>query len=824
MHEHNHAGRVMSQPTAYSRSTDFAAEERDNVGGRSTVRTAQVNAELDAIQLTLSQVLVNLALNQRDDGEIRDGRVKLFTLASDVLALLTQYGATPRGPWLTATAYALKDLVSQSGNTYIAVSAHTSGVFATDLAAGKWLLFSLSSSPGATQVTFTPTATVSATNVQAAIQEVDTEYRAADTTLSSLITTVSAEVSSLIADLANGSVAAKGDKMVASKRVALVNALATTIHDVNEYLPVNAVVNYQVPNDGVTDATPAIQRMFDDIRDAGVAAEIFFPPGTYLLLNPANETGEPRSYAAAVKPRGLTNCRISGMKGTKFTQGAGGAGAPQYAMFRFELCTNVEMSYFEADGSGIDIHTIGAARSTFAFYCNHDLDTKAPLAYPNRGLHIHHLKLDNFGGGICEATRTEAGFAYPLVTQGLHVHDIIGTNFTGQNHFGSSPYTENVYVHDCNIVNPLAGVAQIGNLFWDCSAGCVNALIENNIGVGFTGGGKAETHTGAGVASNEDRPSYSVTFSKNRFLECGDPLTMIFPGPGGGGWYGIKLNGINHAAIGNTLTARTTNATTGGLFQGIQLTSTAVTPVETIHTVFGNDVKGPVLGINHDSPSDTNHRYVAFISRNKIRDTIIPGTPIAGNDGTGIVCSRNALVEGNQIYRTKRSAVLIQTPDQTIVRDNLAYNCADTNNATIAATVVYSQAGSGAQGYFEFDNNRIIDTRGGSAAAYGYFLEGGTTYANKYKFNPGLTDGIVTGISFDTYFSAFGKTWVTSGMTTIPREFFATQSPQTGGAASLATWRKGDRAVNSNPAVGSPKAWICTVAGSPGTWVSEGNL
>ena len=43
-------------------------------------------------------------------------------------------------------------------------------------------------------------------------------------------------------------------------------------------------------------------------------------------------------------------------------------------------------------------------------------------------------------------------------------------------------------------------------------------------------------------------------------------------------------------------------------------------------------------------------------------------------------------------------------------------------------------------------------------------------------------------------------------------------------APTTGTWRVGDRAVNSIPAVGSPKAWSCTVAGTPGTWVSEGNL
>jgi parallel beta-helix repeat protein len=38
------------------------------------------------------------------------------------------------------------------------------------------------------------------------------------------------------------------------------------------------------------------------------------------------------------------------------------------------------------------------------------------------------------------------------------------------------------------------------------------------------------------------------------------------------------------------------------------------------------------------------------------------------------------------------------------------------------------------------------------------------------------------------------------------------------------TWAVGDRVRNSEPAVGQPKAWVCTVAGTPGTWVSEGDL
>lgn len=47
---------------------------------------------------------------------------------------------------------------------------------------------------------------------------------------------------------------------------------------------------------------------------------------------------------------------------------------------------------------------------------------------------------------------------------------------------------------------------------------------------------------------------------------------------------------------------------------------------------------------------------------------------------------------------------------------------------------------------------------------------------------------------------------------------YNTAAPVAGG------WVQGDRVINSAPAVGSPKAWTCTVTGTPGTWVSEGNL
>lgn len=44
------------------------------------------------------------------------------------------------------------------------------------------------------------------------------------------------------------------------------------------------------------------------------------------------------------------------------------------------------------------------------------------------------------------------------------------------------------------------------------------------------------------------------------------------------------------------------------------------------------------------------------------------------------------------------------------------------------------------------------------------------------------------------------------------------------GAPTGGTWPVGARTKNMAAAVGQPKAWVCSAAGTPGTWTSEGNL
>lgn len=78
-------------------------------------------------------------------GEVRATTLKLN--GSNVTSVSTLL--TMEGPWQTATAYEVNDIVTNSGSGYIVKEAHTSGTFSTDLAAGKLELLVEGATPGA---------------------------------------------------------------------------------------------------------------------------------------------------------------------------------------------------------------------------------------------------------------------------------------------------------------------------------------------------------------------------------------------------------------------------------------------------------------------------------------------------------------------------------------------------------------------------------------------------------------------------------------------------------------------------------------------------
>lgn len=134
----------MAQPTTYDRQYNF--EEWQALHPSAPLPGDQVDLEYNTIKITLDEVMTNLALIQRDDGQLANNSVGPDQLTSEVSIGL----ATPT-TWTTATSYAVRDTVFYGIAFYRCLVAHVSGTFSTDLAAEKWELvadFSYTTGPG----------------------------------------------------------------------------------------------------------------------------------------------------------------------------------------------------------------------------------------------------------------------------------------------------------------------------------------------------------------------------------------------------------------------------------------------------------------------------------------------------------------------------------------------------------------------------------------------------------------------------------------------------------------------------------------------------
>jgi lysophospholipase L1-like esterase len=78
----------MSYAPNYTPTTDFSQDEANNVSGRSTARTANIDAELNNISTSINALNNNIKLLQRSDGEVKDGIIKMNSLSLAVKAAL----------------------------------------------------------------------------------------------------------------------------------------------------------------------------------------------------------------------------------------------------------------------------------------------------------------------------------------------------------------------------------------------------------------------------------------------------------------------------------------------------------------------------------------------------------------------------------------------------------------------------------------------------------------------------------------------------------------------------------------------------------------
>lgn len=127
------------KPTIPAAGYDFSSFSANNP--TTPHSGSSLDTELEQLRQSEREIIAWAEVALADDGDLRSAIVDTKHFSSEALALL-ESGWLPRGSWLTATAYAVNDYVrdASSSNGYLCVEAHTSGTFATDLAAGKWVL------------------------------------------------------------------------------------------------------------------------------------------------------------------------------------------------------------------------------------------------------------------------------------------------------------------------------------------------------------------------------------------------------------------------------------------------------------------------------------------------------------------------------------------------------------------------------------------------------------------------------------------------------------------------------------------------------------
>ena len=283
-------------------------------------------------------------------------------------------------------------------------------------------------------------------------------------------------------------------------------------------------------------------------------------------------------------------------------------------------------------------------------------------------------------------------------------------------------------------------------------------------------------------------------------------------------------------------------------------------------TVTGNLILDcTTYGINAINTSDDTGITFAtpVLSSNTILRTALE--PINSNTGHGISITgttiHSVLATSNRIYNSAGNAIFVDCSGISSGNIQLNNNLISHGNTGGAISVAVA---SGAADCF-VSNNKITgkdNTTSNGGKNAGIWINGRVhSVGNSItKFHRGIesnfsgariTDVVCSNNTIkDTTYAITGQgtgPWLVSGNVftnissnvchagpyqgTMVRETNTTTSGQAdiihttaSAIPSNGAWIKGDYIKNSSPAIGSPKGWYCTVSGSPGTWVSEGNL
>lgn len=653
--------------------------------------------------------------------------------------------------------------------------------------------------------------------------------------------------------------------MTASINFAADGTVVTTawLKDANTslYTSVRNALLYGITGDGVTDDTAAINTLL------ALGGYIYFPKPTsfYKVTTTLTPVSNSVIFGAGVQSlikmssgdiniftlTSLNNVVIKDL-GLQATA----AGTTQVAGINMTTCTDCVVDHVDFNGlSYYGVWLQGTSlRNTITknnFRLWQGTNQNAAEIYVMGSQGIGSPSLNTIAGNFCFAG-TGAAFGisildpYSVPAQNPTKNSVEG-NFVGTHStYGIIVYLPNVAASFTSSINGtlltvasgLTGTLAVGQDVVGAIGQPYGRIVSFGTGVG--GLGTYNLSVSNGVIGSAPMTSSTQVNSYNRvvanhvddilgsFATNRDSGAGIYVVGAGSGGTVVGFNTVRNCCV-NTLTESLTPGGIGinGTVSGnaaIVVEGNVIAEMSQFHGIVvaggncivkGNSVLGPATNAT-GLPIKVNTANNVVVSGNIVTNlnTSGAGAGCIGLISTGIN-TNNVSIMDNQIVGGNRGQITIQQAggfavSDLVVSNNRLSGIGTTGNASISFE---SAAVTGAVVVGNTSNSNTVPALLVVSAT-------NVRYTGNHFYSSGATSvnfsGTNTNSNYDTSNDQNGV-WSITG-TGLRAEFLVSAVPATGTAII------GTRAESTTGVVGQPKAWRCTVAASPGTWVSEGNL
>lgn len=550
----------------------------------------------------------------------------------------------------------------------------------------------------------------------------------------------------------------------------------------------NGVNGALVDPTGVLDSTLGIQAAVDYVKTLG-GGKLIFPAGTYKITN-------------RIFIQGLNNTVITGPGATIFKSGfdyVSGANP----IFYFLECNFIQVER---------LRMVGSQPSTSAVLYGDD----GVLFVDCIETSIIHNEFADFGDG---ATRVLSHYVTNPPTSVIAFNVHIAFNFFNNIlQTSSTPGGVDTVTFVGNTFSNLKGSVKFASRVANSGRIVVaNNVIKTGLGMGFEFSSTGNVLVANNIAT--DVP-IMANFYTNTAVGA-NPATwdnlVITDNLFSGCTTGIRVASTNYndgtrVCVNNvTISNNTIRDITGGSNDaGVLLTGTISNARILNNSIFTYTSNGIYLTLDP---------RVALNVRDNI---LIQGNQLTGGSGA------NAKWVNLTTSGAPTRKVIGVTIANNVSYDSAGSNLLNTTDLKFIGNTSYEVVNSvWGQGGVTLDscviaNNQITSTSAGpncllvGAKIFDNVFDGAVTYGFRI-------DGSSSALEArGNVFPTLAPTW---NVASTGRWSLGVASYQSGTAApSTGSAKVGDRCINTAAAVGQPKGWICTVAGTPGTWVSEGNL